>query len=167
MNEELNIKIKIDTSAITPAVNKLKNEVSNVNKTLGGSKTSGLNKSMAATTASSKQLSQSIDKIQNTVKNVSSGIGGWDFLKAITGAKLLGKALDKILTSLDGGNGFFANAFASFNPNSDIMDWEGMDAAWNNFNISVIEGIDQIRINIANAFANMAGYVKKIPLPKE
>ena len=167
MNEELNIKIKIDTSAITPAVNKLKNEVSNVNKTLGGSKTSGLNKSMAATTATSKQLSQSIDKIQTTVKNISSGIGGWDFVKAITGAKLLGKAFDKILTSLDGGHGFFSNAFASFNPNSDIMDWEGMDAAWNNFNISVIEGIDQIRINIANAFVNMAGYIKKIPLPKE
>lgn len=167
MNEELNIKIKIDTSAITPAVNKIKNEMSNVNKTLGGSKTSGLNKSMAATTASSKQLSQSIDKIQTTVKNISSGISGWDFLKAITGAKLLGKAFDKILTSLDGGNGFFANAIESFKPNSDIIEWEGMDAAWNNFNISVIEGIDQIRINIANAFVNMARYIKKIPLPKE
>ena len=167
MNEELNIKIKVDTSAITPAVNKLKNEVSNVNKTLGGFKTSGLNKSMAATTASSKQLSQSIDKIQTTVKNISSGIGGWDFVKAITGAKLLGKAFDKILSSLDGGNGFLSNAIESFNPNSDIMDWEGMDAAWNNFNISIIEGFDQVRINIANAFTDMARYVKKIPLPKE
>ena len=167
MNEELNIKIKIDTSPITPAINKLKNQVSNVNKTLGGSKTSGLNKSMAATTASSKQLSQSIDKIQATVKNISSGIGGWDFLKAITGAKLLGKAFDKILTATDGGNGFFANAIESFKPNSDIIEWEGMDAAWNNFNAFMIEGIDQVRINIANAFVDMARYVKKIPLPKE
>ena len=167
MNEELNIKIKVDTSSITPTINKLKNEVSNVNKTLGGSKTSGLNKSMAATTASSKQLSQSIDKIQATVKNISSGIGGWDFLKAITGAKLLGKAFDKIILATDGGHGFFANAIESFKPNSDIIEWEGMDAAWNNFNAFMIEGIDQVRINIANAFTDMARLVGKIPLPKE
>ena len=170
MNEELNIKIKIDTSPITPAINKLKNDISNVNKTLGGSKTSGLNKSMAATTASSKQLSQSIDKIQATVKNISSGIGGWDFLKAITGAKLLGKAFDKILTSLDGGNGFFSLAIDSFKPSSEVyeyLDWEGMEGAWNNFNAFMIDGIDQVRMNIANAFLKMARYVRKIPLPKE
>ena len=34
MNEELLIKVKVDTSSVTTSINSLKNQVANVNKTI-------------------------------------------------------------------------------------------------------------------------------------
>ena len=165
MNEELNIKIKVDTSAITPAVNKIKNEVSNVNKQVNSL---NLNKTTDSANKSTNTLHQAISKLTEKVKSLNN-INFGKLTSTITIITAATYRLEKAISNLqktsrktqNPNTGHFRNALASLNPNSDLykdIEWEGKDAAWNNFNENALEGIDGIKMNLKNTFNSIKNF---------
>lgn len=165
MNEELNIKIKVDTSAITPAVNKLKNEVFNVNKQVSNL---NLNKTTDSANKSTNTLNQVVGKLTEKIKSLNN----INFGKLTSTIAIITAAtyrLEKSISNLqktskktqNPNTGHFRNALASLNPNSDLykdIEWEGKDAAWNNFNENALEGIDGIEMNLKNTFSSIKNF---------
>ena len=98
MNEELMIKLKVDTSSVQSTINKLKNEASNVNKALSGtgSSNSSSKSSTDATKKSTEKLTAALNKVEQSVSKIKQGISGWDLAKAVIGAEALDRTLDGI-----------------------------------------------------------------------
>lgn len=170
MNEELMIKVKVDTSSISTSINKIKNEVSNVNKVMNSTTSAtGLTKSTTAATAGTKKLTESMNQVREAVQGISAGMSGWDFVKAVTGIKAVQTVIENVLSKLDGKQGNFANAFASLIPSSSLYDdvpWEGWDAAWKNFNDNFIQGIGSWGDAAATKLLKVKDAINNIPTPK-
>ena len=174
MNEELLIKLKVDTSNVTTTINKLKNDVSNVNKQVNSlsSTSSSTSKTADAANKSTNKLYQAVGKLTERMKGLNSiNFGNLTSTVAVTTAAThrLEKAISKLQKTSNkapnSNKGHFSNAFASLNPNSKLyenVEWEGMDAAWNNFNDNFKEGIDGIKMNLSNAFSS----IKNFKMPK-
>ena len=178
MNEELMIKLKVDTSAITPAINRLKNEVSNVNKTINsvGSSSSATSKSTAEANKNTSKLSQAISKLTAGMQKLK-GINFGNLVTTVGATTVATNKLEQAISKLQNttkktGNpnqGSFRAAFQSFNPNSELyenVEWEGMDGAWNNFNANFAQGfgdaLDQGKVK----FKNFANSIKNFKAPK-
>ena len=97
MNEELNIKLKIDTSSVTSSVNKIKNEVANVNKSIQSSVNSSA--STDGQVKSTEKLSRAMEKVEKAVNNIKGGISGWDVAKMAVGFKGVEKAINNVKKS--------------------------------------------------------------------
>lgn len=174
MNEELLIKLKVDTSNVTTTINKLKNDVSNVNKQVNSlsSTSSSTSKTADAANKSTNKLYQAVGKLTERMKGLNSiNFGNLTSTVAVTTAAThrLEKAISKLQKTSNkapsANTGHFRNAFASLNPGSKLyedVEWEGMDAAWNNFNDNMKEGIDGIKMNLSNAFSS----IKNFKMPK-
>lgn len=165
MNEELNIKIKVDTSAITPAVNKLKNEVSNVNKqvktSLSGASSSFSDKQVKST----EKLSKLLDKIEKAVNNIKGGISGWDIAKTVLGIKGIEYAFNGAKKSIKELGNIIGNTFNGhlFNMISFSLKGE-TDLAkieLEEFKYVVKGRMKQIKESLGGAFSNLkTGNVK-------
>lgn len=109
MNEELMIKVKVDTSSITSSVNKIKNEVENVNKSIQSSVNSSA--SNDSQVKSTEKLSKAMQKVEQAVNNIRGGISGWDIAKAAVGFKGVEIALNKAKKSVKDLGNAFGNVF--------------------------------------------------------
>ena len=163
MNEELLIKVKVDTSSVTTSINSLKNQVANVNKNIGNVGAS------STSTASTNKMTKAMQGIEQSVKNIKTGMSAWDFTKAIAGINVFKKAVDSILDKLDGKQGHFSNAIASLIPSSRLyedVEWEGWDGAWNNFNSNMLEGLSSGWSNVTDKSKNAINAIKNFKAPK-
>lgn len=178
MNEELMIKLKVDTSAITPAINKLKNEVSNVNKTITsmGSSSSATSKSTAEANKNTSKLSQAIGKLTAGMQKLK-GINFGNLVTTVGATTVATSKLEQAISKLQNttkkaGNpnqGSFRAAFQSFNPNSELyenVEWEGMDGAWNNFNANFSQGFGDAIDGAKVKFKNFTNSIKNFKAPK-
>ena len=157
MNEELMIKVKVDTSSLTTTINKLKNEVSNVNKQIGTAASSS-----TASSATNEKLAKAMASVEKSVQNIKSGISGWDITGAIVGAKTLGTVFDKAKASVKdlgktisnafGGN--LANTFSALNPFSKMykedIEWTGWKDALADAKINFGEFTGELGSSIKN-----------------
>ena len=166
MNEELNIKIKVDTSAITPAVNKLKNEVSNVNKQVKTSLSEATSSSSDKQVKSTEKLSKLLDKIEKTTNNIKSGISGWDIAKTVLGIKGIEYAFNGAKKSIKELGNIMGNTFDGhlFNVISFSLKGETESAKieLEEFKFVVKSRMKQIKESLGGAFSNLKnGDVKK------
>ena len=166
MNEELNIKIKVDTSAITPAVNKLKNEVSNVNKQVKTSLSGATSSSSDKQVKSTEKLSKSLDRIEKTVNNIKGGISGWDIAKTVLGIKGIEYAFNGAKKSVKELGNIIGNTFDGhlFNVISFSLKGETDSAKieLEEFKYVVKGRMKQIKESLGGAFSNLKnGDVKK------
>ena len=166
MNEELNIKIKVDTSAITPAVNKLKNEVSNVNKQVKTSLSGATSSSSDNQVKSTEKLSKSLDKIEKTVNNIKGGISGWDITKTVLGIKGIEYAFNGAKKSVKELGNIIGNTFDGHLFNAIGFSLKGdKDSAkieLEEFKFVVKERMKQIKESLGGAFSELKnGDVKK------
>lgn len=134
MNEDLVIKLKVDTSSVTNTVNRLKNDIANVNKTIGNTSSAT---SSSKSIQTNEKLAKAMDKIEKSVTNIKQGISGWDIAKATVGVKAMSSAFEKVKTSVSDlkkklqemTGGHLANAFSAINPFSKMykedVEWEG------------------------------------------
>jgi phage-related protein len=178
MNEELMIKVKVDTSALSTTINKLKNEVSNVNKTINsmGSTSSATSKSTSEANKNTNKLSQAIGKLTAGMQKLK-GINFGNLATTVGATTMATARLEKAVKSLQDttkktGNpnqGSFRAAFQSLNPNSALyedVEWEGMDAAWENFNANMLEGISSSLQGANVKVKNFVSSIKNFKLPK-
>ena len=166
MNEELNIKIKVDTSAITPAVNKLKNEVSNVNKQVKTSLSGATSSSSDKQVKSTEKLSKALDKIEKVVNNIKGGISGWDITKTVVGIKGIEYAFNGAKKSVKELGNIIGNTFDGhlFNAISFSLKGETDSAKieLEEFKYVVKGRMKQIKESLGGAFSNLKnGDVKK------
>lgn len=178
MNEELLIKLKVDTSAVSTSINKLKNEVSNVNKTIStmGSSSSATSKSTAEANKNTSKLSQAIGKLTAGMQKLK-GVNFGNLVTTVGATTVATNKLEQAISKLkdttkktaNPNAGSFSAAFQSLNPNSQLyedVEWEGMDAAWNNFNANFAQGfgdaLDQGKVK----FKNFVNSIKNFKAPK-
>lgn len=165
MNEELNIKIKVDTSAITPAVNKLKNEVSNVNKQVKTSLSGATSSSSDKQAKSTEKLSKTLDKMEKVVNNIKGGISGWDIAKTVIGIKGIEYAFKNTKKSVKELGNIIGNTFDGhlFNVISFSLKGETDSAKieLGEFKDVVKGRMKQIKESLGGAFSNLkSGDVK-------
>lgn len=173
MNEDLVIKLKVDTSSVTTTVNRLKNDIANVNKTIGNT-SSATNTTKAV--QSNEKLAKTMDKIEQSVANIKQGISGWDIAKTVTGAKAMSTAFDKVKSSVsdlkkkiqDMTGGHLSNAMDAINPFSKMykedVEWTGFsdglgvakDELKNFFDATKSE-VSVIGQRLGKAFGNIKG----------
>ena len=159
MNEELNIKIKVDTSAITPAVNKLKNEVSNVNKQVKTSLSGATSSSSDKQVKSTEKLSKLLDRIEKTVNNIKGGISGWDIANTVLGIKGIEYAFNGAKKSIKELGNIMGNTFDGhlFNVISFSLKNETDSAKieLEEFKYVVKGRMKQIKESLGGAFSNL------------
>ena len=178
MNEELMIKVKVDTSALTTTINKLKNEVSNVNKTVNsiGSTSSATSKTTSEANKNTNKLSQAIGKLTAGMQKLK-GINFSNLASTVGATTVATARLERAVKSLqnttkktgDPNKGSFRAAFQSLNPGSELyenVEWEGMDAAWENFNANFKQGFGDAMDSAKVKFKNMVASIKNFKLPR-
>ena len=111
MNEELLIKVKVDTSSVTTSINSLKNQVANVNKTIATTSTAS-----SSTASTAKQAQQATGKLSQNIQKLVQGIQklknigsltdvleiGAEFGAAAVQAKTVTKAVEKVEDAMEG-----------------------------------------------------------------
>ena len=111
MNEELLIKVKVDTSSVTTSINSLKNQVANVNKTISTTSTAS-----SASASTAKQAQQATGKLSQNIQKLVQGIQklknigsltdvleiGAEFGAAAVQAKTVTKAVEKVEDAMEG-----------------------------------------------------------------
>ena len=155
MNEELKIKVKVDTSSITTTLNKLKNEVSNVEKTMNGTASSSAtaSKSTEANVKATKQLGTALAGIQTKLQGLQ-GMTIGDIAGSIIGLKMVQKTISGIKSYMNDIKAMkLADAAGSWLSNnkpiqgkSFIMMDSGLDKARRN--------VSRIAAEIENVFNN-------------